>query len=90
MTAVIKDIARNAGLSAEVPGGTLGAFDFVQQHVSDREMIDDLASTYGYDWWIEGKKLVVKDRTTGGGSLSLDEDDVIRLSARFDGSHTEA
>lgn len=89
-TAVIKDIASNAGLSADVPGGKLGAFDFVQQHVSDREMVDDLASTYGYDWWIEGKKLVVKDRTTGGGSLSLDEDDVIRLSARFDGSHTEA
>ena len=89
-TEVIKDIASNAGLSADVPAGSVPALDLVQQHVSDREMLDDLTGTYGYEWWVEGKKLVVSERTKLAGKLKLDEDDLVRISARFDGSHSAA
>ncbi len=84
---IISAMAGDVGLSPSID--TIGEpQDHVQQYISDREMLDDLTGRYGLDWWLEGSTLNVKKPATSGTTHTLDDANVRRISARFDGTHT--
>jgi len=85
---VIKALISDAGLSPKVD--VVGDVqDHVQQYISNREMLDQLAGGYGLDWWFDDGKLNVVKPVFAGSATELDDTNVRRVSARFDGTHTK-
>ena len=84
-SAIVSEIAGDAGMSADVTA-TSPAIPYVVQTTNNHAFLWELARRVGYDWWVEGGKLVFKPAgTTAGPTLKYD-DTLLEFRVRYSGA----
>ena len=81
---IISSIASDFGLTADIEAD-LGKepFPHFQETGTAFQVVTDIARTYGCEWFVKGKKLVVKRRVEAAPIKLSGDTDLRRFSARF-------
>lgn len=81
---VLQQLASKAGLTADIQGSALrAAAPYLLQTGSPAAYLDAVARRTGTVWWVDGKKLVVRDAGTSSATVSLSMTaDMLNFSVR--------
>jgi phage baseplate assembly protein gpV len=81
---VLMTLAKNAGLSSEISGAAMGSpAPYLLQTGSPAAYLDAVARRTGSVWWVDDKKLVVRDAGKSSGTVTLSlTKDLINFSVR--------
>jgi uncharacterized protein involved in type VI secretion and phage assembly len=84
---IVQKIAQQVGLTSDIQGLPTAEFESVQQFGTPHQFIDRITRSSGCEWFVDGKRLVVRPRTTSGTTVALTGGvDLMSFSARYSAS----